>query len=313
MLIRRALLLIACSSALSPYLAAQDPDPAGGDKPAVEPREEDGEVKDKLRQIEMEERKAALEAEGKELDGAAKPDKSPGLERHVSTVVAAKPHRIAPGGTGTVHLILAMMDSSVLLPGARLEILYPGQSGPIRLGAWAIDPPLPGTLPTQFRGQPVYDNTAIVRVPIQVDPGAQYGDYMIGFTVTAQITDGETGQVRGTFYGSSRGTVKVGDPLPAPIPQVGAAGTDRAAPSADLSDRQTVAPTAGPGSSAGDDRASPDGRVQAPERMRPSEPESDRQALLPGSEAEGGLPWIWLLGGLLVVGVGILVAAPRRR
>ncbi len=318
MQIRRALILLLTTLAFAASASAQKDD---GSSTNPDAKQSDADlVKQKLEAIardEAEAKAAGADGETKRPE-AAKPDKLPGLERYVSLVGAVRPQRIGPGGTGTMHLILAMIDSAVLQSGARLEVTYPGAAGPITLGAWTIDSAQPGTLNTRFRGQPVYDNTAVVRIPVQIGSGAQYGTYPIGVSVTAEVTDGETGEVRGTFYGSARVPVVIGDPIPTPSVATPSTGGDQVpasigggAPSWQPEDTTgTVRSQIGTPAPA----ASPSGRLADPESE--ATPQADPESAVPtppiGVE-KGDLPWLWIAGGVLLFGlVALGIAAARK-
>lgn len=152
-----------------------------------------------------------------------------GLQRFVSAMVAVRPERIAPGGTGTVHVMLALLQSSVLEAGAHISLTYEAEQGPVSLGQWSISEPKPGRVETRFQGQPVYDNTAVISVPVHIAAGAAHELYPLAFQLEADVTEAASGRVQGRFNMEVPGRLEVGTRIATPRPNVtpgsGDAGT----------------------------------------------------------------------------------------
>ena len=250
--------------------------------------------------------------EGKEdvIDKAEPESTGPraGLRNHMTMLVAVKPRRIPPGGTGRLQVVLAMRNDAVLLPSSHLDLLLPDAMGPLLPGGWRIQDAAAGKLDTAFRGQPVYDNTAVAEVDIQVSQDATYGKHRFSFRVEAEVTDGRTGASRGLFMDMVNGEVEVGDPLPTPVVRTAAAGGD--------------APVAGAGVRTPDRGAS---AGQAPDGPQGAEPIGGRvasggrpdaepsgaglgagSAAYPDGEDEGMPTFLLIGGGVLLLLIGLL-------
>ncbi len=233
-----------------------------------------------------------------------------GLRNHMTMVVAMKPRRMAPGSQGTMQLILAMRNETVLLPGSHLNLILPDRLGPLVPGAWRLQEPGLGKLETAFRGQPVYDNTAVIDVDVGVMADATYGQHRFSFRVEAEVTDGPTGSARGVFMDVVNGQIEVGDPLPTPVVMAGPESGD--AP--DGGEAADPLP-----SDAASGVAAQDGgpRAVAPAGGRVADPVRSAEEAQPGSStsgsgipagAEEGMPLFLVIGGgVLLLLIGLLV------
>ena len=291
-----ATLLLACALAPSQALRAQEGDDAGASR-IKESGGADGE-EEALR------RKA-------ELAGKVDPGPVPiggGLDRFMLPVTSIEPARIPPGGTGTLIIAFVMREGAVLATAADLELKYSPAQSPAQLGTWTIDDPKPGTAEGAFRGRPVFENYAIVRIPLSVDAGAAHGKYPLSASVIAKLADPRLGANIGQFQGPATAQLVVGPPLPTPPrPVLGAAG----AGGPNLATNGRAAPQVS-STAAGDDGA-PDGSadlVVLPAQgrdLRPSgsAPEAAGESADYGEGGDDSL--LWIGGG--VVGLGLLVLA----
>jgi hypothetical protein len=185
-----------------------------------------------------EEERAKAELAGKEAGGQA--GIIGGLDRFMLPVTSIEPARIPPGGTGTLVITLALREGAVLAGAPDLELRYSPAQAPAQLGVWALGEPSVGTEEGAFRGKPVYENYAIVRIPLSVDAAAAHGKYQLSASIIAKLSDPRLGTTIGQFQGPAIGQLVVGPALP--TPQKPAAG---AAPSA-LGPRQPDKVTAKP-------------------------------------------------------------------
>jgi hypothetical protein len=258
-------------------------------------------------------------ADGEKVaEGLAKVDVSTprdGLRSWVVPILSFKPRRLAPGETGEAHIVLALQRSAVIRPSDHLELNYSQQQGPIGLGPWrALEAGL-GTLPTAFKGQPCYDNTVTLILPVTVAAGTPYQDYTLQFGIVSDIVDGDSGAVQGRFTMDFTGPLTVGDPLPRPVPRPGAGtGATEASSPAEAVGSTRAAPEGDEPSLAGD-RAStgPSGAsVSAvPGEMPAGELRTDGD--LPMPEPAGGAASLLLVGGgVLVLALVVLLLVGRR-
>ena len=222
------------------------------------------------------------------------------------------PVRIPPSSTGEIVVVLTLMNSAVITPDAPFRIEYERRQEPITLADWRLQPARPGTLSTRYRGQPVYDNTATVRIPVQVDGATPHGKYPVDLKVEVPLTNGDNAAPLGVFRTSVRAEVVVGPPVPRPgvvVPVGGAASLGAGSSPAES------APTGGEAVASGQREAASEGGDGKPvaawgpsDAVAPRDAEAKGSGVLPPETAPVGgsdpLPWI-VLGGaaaaLLVV------------
>lgn len=231
-----------------------------------------------------------------------------GLRNHMTMVVAMKPRRMAPGSHGTLQLILAMRNDAVLVPGSHLNLILPEQLGPLVPGAWRLQDAGLGKLETAFRGQPVYDNTAVVDVDVQVMADATYGLHRFTFRVEAEVTDGPSGSARGVFMDTVNGQIEVGDPLPTPVVMAGPESGDSPAGLEAADPRSSDA--AGAAAAEGGARravAPAGGRVVEPMRSDGGDPSVAGGPGIPADADEGMPSFLLVGGGVLLLLIGLLV------
>ncbi|MBI5852733.1 MAG: hypothetical protein HZB39_17110 [Planctomycetes bacterium] len=289
-------LLLACALAPSRALRAQEGDDAGASR-IKESGAGDGE-EDALR------RKA-------ELAGKVDPGPAPiggGLDRFMVPVTSIEPARIPPGGTGTLIIAFVMREGAVLATAADLELKYSPAQSPAQLGTWTIDDPKPGTGEGAFRGKPVFENYAIVRIPLSVDAGAAHGKYPLSASVIAKLADPRLGANIGQFQGPATAQLVVGPPLPTPPRPVAVAagsGGPTLEPAVRVDPQAGGAPVADDGSPAGTGELVARPAVGRDLRPSGSPPEGAGESADYGEGGDDGL--LWIGGG--VVGLGLLVLA----
>lgn len=290
-----ATLLLSCALAPSQALRAQEGDDAGASR-VKESGGADGEEEALRRKAEM--------------AGKVDPGPAPiggGLDRFMVPVTSIEPARIPPGGTGTLIIAFVMREGAVLATAADLELKYSPAQSPAQLGTWTIDDPKPGTAEGAFRGKPVFENYAIVRIPLSVDAGAAHGKYPLSASVIAKLADPRLGANIGQFQGPATAQLVVGPPLPTPPrPKAGAAGSG--GPILESTGRVELPAAGVPAADDGSPGAS-DELVARPAQgrdLRPagSAPEGAGESADYGEDGDDSLLWI---GG--VVGLGLLVLA----
>jgi hypothetical protein len=138
-----------------------------------------------------------------------------GLGRYAIPTLAFRPARLAPGSTGRMFVLLAILPGSVVKP-ERLELDYSGRQGPAALGPSTVTPPNLGSLEPAFAGEPIYDNTITFEVPLTIDRDAASGDHLLKAAVAADVFDGQSGQPRGRYSAEVTGRLTVAAEAPAP-------------------------------------------------------------------------------------------------
>lgn len=168
------------------------------------------------------EERMKAELAGKEAAG--QPGVIGGLDRFMLPVTSIEPARIPPGGSGTLVITLALREGAVLAGAPDLELRYSPAQAPAQLGVWALGEPSIGTEEGAFRGKPVYENYAIVRIPLSVDASAAHGKYQLSASIIARLSDPRLGTALGQFQGPAIGQLVVGPALPTPQKPAAGAG-----------------------------------------------------------------------------------------
>jgi len=286
-------------------------------------------------------REAAGEAveEGGDLKsehGKKNPDEAEGLEkltpeqrlarniRHgasnfCSFVVNPKPAKLMPGQSGMLVVTAILKGPAVLPSPAPLEITSPAQQGMATLGPATFRPAEPGKLAKGYLGRPVYDNWAILEVPVTISPQAIVGRKQpVSLEMKFDLYDGVSAQAIGRFIDHAAAEIEIGlspDPNVVVRPRTGAqpqeAGEAAAQPGVGPTDAERgskpalperkveVAETQAP-------------KVQAPLTAAPAAGVPEPAAPTPLIEDDGfpGLP-LWIGGGALLLVVLLLLV--RRR
>ena len=236
-----------------------------------------------------------------------------GLCRFVSKV---KPEKLMPGQSGML-VVTALLNGQAVIPfPAPFEMLGARQQGLVSLGELAIRPADAGTLATAYRGRPVYDNFAVLEIPVAMSPAAELGKkQQIAVDLRFDIYDGTTAQPVGRFVDHVTAEVVVGLTADPAVQGVGQRPDAAAAP---VEPEPAAAPTAGAGAV---DSGTP-GRV-----IDGQEPQAADPAPVAGVPSDSGSPahdWsevggedsgvpipVWIGGGLVLVLLVLLVARKK--
>ena len=197
---------------------AQEPTPdVKQEKEPPRGERQEGPVPSPQRKLDMQ-RAGGNEADAAGLDGGGVASSAGGemISNACSVVSMGSPARIAPGETGTLTILLAMQSHAVIVPGSQLQLNYEPTQGEISLGTWELKPPPLGSLEPKFKGQPVYENTAQIEIPIRVAGGAPHQKHRVKALVEVNLTDGNTGNPLGAFRAEAAAEANVGPSLPKP-------------------------------------------------------------------------------------------------
>ena len=151
---------------------------------------------------------------GKKYDPTNRKAATPAMNKYVSSTVAIRPRRLAPGASGEISLVLIFHRTGLIKGSAPMSLKYGSRQGPFSLGDWSIAEPKPSSYYPQFDSIPVYDDTATITVPITVGPDTKHGRYQIHFELESPLADGESGKELGLHKMVCAGVIEVGDPLP---------------------------------------------------------------------------------------------------
>lgn len=145
--------------------------------------------------------------------------------------LAMRPRRLAPGESGTLAVVLVLNNPAVVTADTPVLLEYEPEQHGVHLGAFTVQPAKPGTLPSKYKGVPVWDNTVTIDVPISVAGDAAPGDKLIQVRLKTALTSGTAAQSLGELVLPVSGTLKIGSPLPKPVAvereSAGSAATSR--------------------------------------------------------------------------------------
>ncbi len=164
-------------------------------------------------------------------------DKEPPVQRargHCRFDAVINPKRLLPGQSGVLTVTMIMEGSSILQSPPPLQVRG---TGAMPVGDWTIRPAKRGELAPAYRGQPVYDNWAVLEMPVTMPTDARLGEKRYaGLDLEFDLNHGETGQPLGHFRENVSVACEVG--LPPARPQVapGAGGAPQAVPAASGTD-----------------------------------------------------------------------------
>src|SRR5690606_25952266 len=89
-----------------------------------------------------------------------------GSKAHCTFVGTCRPPQLLPGQSGTM-IISAILRGPSVLPAPLAMTMTPRvAAGVATLGGLTARPALPGTMSKAYLGQPVYENTAVMEVPV---------------------------------------------------------------------------------------------------------------------------------------------------
>lgn len=188
-------------------LTAQSGESAGGRQSPGQLRKARQELSDQQRGEEKNAKWAAMSSEER-LNASIRRD-SRGQCRFVA---ACRPPRLLPGQSGTL-LITAILQGSAVLP-APLQMTMTPRVAPdsVLVGDMMARPAQPGVLAKGYLGRPVYENTAVLEVPITMGNGAKIGSKQpVSMDLKFDIYDGTSAQIVGRFVEHVATEVEVGE------------------------------------------------------------------------------------------------------
>lgn len=243
-----------------------------------------------------------------------------GASQHCRLHISVTPSKLLPGQSGTVKVLMALQGKAVLPVPAPLELVGPAQQGMLTLGAYTLSPPPMGKLATAYLGRPVYDNYAVLEMPVTMSPSAALGSKnVVSVDLKFDLYDGGSGQPIGRFLDRVATEVDVGT---VPDPAVrGAARKPAAEPRvADSTPAKAAPPAPEPAKSAPPLQAnvvtpnSP--AVKVPDQPLAASGSNSAAAggSLPVEEGGGDLPMPMLIGGgVILVGLAVLLARKNKK
>ena len=231
--------------------------------------------------------------------------------------LAVRPARLMPGQTGTVSITMVLEGPAVIPVPAKVSVAPAGGPPDLTFGPMSMDPPRTSRLASAYQGQPVYDNWAIVQLPVTMSPGLALGSKHQGsLDVTFDLYNGSTAMPIGRFMERVPLSIEVGlAPDPAVLAGKGQGASDPARPNPSDEGKNTAAevtvqrPVQGPGQG-GTATTATEALIPVQPPSQPVSGGEGMQGLSPGGSAFSPL-WI-VLGGALVF-LLVSLALFRRR
>jgi hypothetical protein len=188
--------------------------------PVVRTEGGDTQEQEKAARMEKEKKLAAEKGDSGDVDGTGG---DPGLVTPASLSnfafphVSTRPRRLGPGEAGTLVIVVTLTNPAVIAGTAPVALEYQARQTALDLGMYAVAPAKLGTLDTKFRGQPVYDNTLTVEIPLTVQQDAQRTEQQVSLMLKTTLTNGTNGQAMGELVLPVAGKVHIGQPVPKPV------------------------------------------------------------------------------------------------
>lgn len=228
-------------------------------------------------------------------------------------VAACRPPKLMPGESGTL-LITAILQGAAVLPAPLQMIMTPRvKPESVAIGDMMARPAQPGVLAKGYLGRPVYENTAILEVPITMGNTAKVGSKQpVAMDLQFDIYDGTSAQVVGRFVERVATDIEVGKY----IDPVVAGRTPKAAPEENKAvkvSEPAVAPEKATDVKPVEYKPTPVNVPQPVDDTNEADvPEPVESGDLPTTEEEGGMPFM-LVGGLGVFLLLIVALMMRKK
>lgn len=212
-----------------------------------------------------------------------------------------QPEQLMPGQTGVLKIMMIMESNAVMRSAADLTASQRAPAGNLALGDMTLGPPRISKLAKAYQGKPIYDDWALLEMPITMAADAPPGSQQAALVeADFELHDGVSGTSMGRYRKVIRVTCTVGA-------EVQESATGPSGPSGGPEDAaRSVSgdPTALAG---GESQPATGQAVQVDEEASGSSPQPD------GGFATEGSGTSLLVGAVLIVGVGLLLLLFRRR
>ncbi len=238
-----------------------------------------------------------------------------GASAHCRFLATVKPAKLMPGQSGTV-IVTALLQGHAVIPSpAPLELLAAQQQGPVAVGGLTVRPADAGRLEPGYLGRPVYENFAVLEVPVTMGPEAEIGKkHVVALDMKFDLYDGNSAQPIGRFVDRVSTEIEVGKALDPAVVRSGRATEPRTADAPATNEPSTTPPANRDATTAQPVRGSQP--LVVPER--PSEVLPERTSVpsgpadLPDLDTEDGIP-LPILVGAGVVAIGLVLLLARKK
>ncbi len=114
--------------------------------------------------------------------------------------VSCRPAQLLPGQSGVVMIVASLLGSAVLPAPLNLTVTSRIPSNTVAMGDFSARPAPIGTMSAAYLGQPVYENTVVLELPVTMGSSLTLGDKQsVSADLQFDIYDGESGQPVGRF------------------------------------------------------------------------------------------------------------------
>jgi hypothetical protein len=226
-----------------------------------------------------------------------------------------EPEKLMPGQTGKIVLAAMLTGQAVLPSPLPIEMLGSRRQGLVELSELLVYPADSASLAPGYQGREVYDNYAVMEIPITMSPTAEIGRKQpVAVDLRFDIYDGVSAQAIGRFVERVSAEVEVGkvtDPVVA-----SGGGSDSPAAQGPTKEKERVV-TPRPATNGRSDAPAVKARepVPAPASGDPSEAPlsaEDSRDWSELSDSGSGVPLpVWIGGGVVLLAL-VLMLAKRR-
>ena len=114
--------------------------------------------------------------------------------------VSCRPAQLLPGQSGVLMIVASLLGKAVLPAPLNLSVTPRIPANSVAMGDFLAHPAPIGTMSSAYLGQPVYENTVVLEVPVTMGSTLTLGEKQpVSADLQFDIYDGESGQPVGRF------------------------------------------------------------------------------------------------------------------
>lgn len=122
-----------------------------------------------------------------------------------------EPKRLMPGQTGLLKIMMVLESNAVMRSGSDLKASQREPAGSLSLGDLTLSPPRLSKLAKAYQGQPIYDDWALLEMPITMSSEAPMGSRQAAVVEAVfELHDGVSGTSMGSYHKLVRVQCEVG-------------------------------------------------------------------------------------------------------
>lgn len=233
-----------------------------------------------------------------------------GASRYCRFTAAVRPAKLMPGQSGVLMISAILQGQAVLPSPAPLEYVGQPQQGWVTIGSLSMHPAKEGKLAQAYLGRPVYDNTAVIEVPVSMAADAEIGKKQsLTVDMRFDLYDGNSAQAIGRFIDRASVEIEVGEALDPPVQGGMPKPRLEAEPVAPAGSQGTATSNSPPAHPIQANAVVPE--APAPKSAEPG-PAASNLSSPPPAVAEEGLPVLLLVGGGALLLAIVLMLARKK-